>query len=95
MLPFRASLDIAKISFGPTKGLLWIQGQRDDGGFLPAKGYAIFPLLLGVTTLSWPHLEQILGWGAEMPSILALDASCARITSSNPGIKLGTETGNW
>lgn len=32
-------------------------------------------------------------WGGEVALLLALDASCIRMTSFKPGIKLGTETG--
>lgn len=72
--PFRASLDRAKISSGPTKTLLWIQGRRDDGDFLPAKkGFCNFPPVSGKSSSPLTTFGAGVGWGDEVALLLAFD----------------------
>lgn len=65
--PFRASLDRAKASSGPIKGLLWLQEQWDDGGFLPARtGFCNFPAASGNSSSWLTMFGAGVRWGGEV-----------------------------
>lgn len=67
-------------------------------GFSPSKERVFctfFPAASGNSSSRLTTFGAGVGWGGEVALLLALDASCVRMTSFKQGIKLGTETDSW
>lgn len=89
ILPLRAS-------FGQSQGFLQAHKRAAIDSrtarwwrFSPSRGLGNFPAASQLATFG-----AGVGSDGDVALLLALDAFCARITSPNPGIKLGTETGS-